>query len=161
MFVAPAAARRPLREDHELAFAARPSPANGRGGRGCGLAGGLAGLEAAPPAIAALKPMTEGMQPIAVDERRARIARAQRLMADGGLDAVVLASGTNLGYFTGAEWGLSERFSSASSSPREGEPAWVTPAFREAGERWSRSRSVVTCGRGKSTNRLPRYWLPS
>jgi Xaa-Pro dipeptidase len=52
-------------------------------------------------------------------------------MAAEGLDAIVLASGTGLEYFTGAEWGLSERFFGA-VLPREGEPAWVTPAFEKA-----------------------------
>jgi Xaa-Pro dipeptidase len=74
--------------------------------------------------------MTEGVSPITVDERKARIARAQKLMADEALDAVVLASGTSLTYFTGAEWGLSERFFGAVLT-REGEPAWVTPAFEK------------------------------
>ena len=86
--------------------------------------------ESVPAAIAELKPMTEGVSPIGLDERKARIARAQKLMAEEGLDAVVLASGTSLAYFTGAEWGLSERFFGA-VFPREGEPAWVTPAFEK------------------------------
>ena len=81
-----------------------------------------------PAPIAELKPMTEGVSPITLDERKARIARAQKLMADEALDAVVLASGSSLTYFTGAEWGLSERFFGAVLT-REGEPAWVTPAF--------------------------------
>src|SRR5437867_339923 len=84
-----------------------------------------------PRAIAELKPMTEGVSPISLDEHRARIARAQKLMAAEGLDAVLLASGTSLTYFTGAEWGLSERFFGAVLT-REGEPAWVTPAFEKA-----------------------------
>jgi Xaa-Pro dipeptidase len=84
-----------------------------------------------PPAIAALTPMTEGVQPIALEERRARLERARRLMAEEGLSAVVLASGTSLTYFTGAEWGVSERFFGA-VLPLEGEPAWVTPAFEKA-----------------------------
>jgi Xaa-Pro aminopeptidase len=97
-----------------------------------GAAARSAGAAAAevPAPIAELKPMTEGVSPITVDERKARIARAQKLMADEGLDAVVLASGTSLTYFTGAEWGLSERFFGAVLT-REGEPAWVTPAFEK------------------------------
>jgi Xaa-Pro dipeptidase len=47
------------------------------------------------------------------------------------LDAIVLASGSGLEYFTGAEWGLSERFFGAVVT-REGDPAWVTPAFEKA-----------------------------
>src|SRR5262245_49258580 len=83
-----------------------------------------------PPAIAALKPMTDGVQPITLDERRARVARAQRLMAETGLDAVLLASGSSLVYFTGAQWGTSERFFGAVLT-REGHPAWITPAFEK------------------------------
>jgi Xaa-Pro aminopeptidase len=84
-----------------------------------------------PAAIAALRPITDGVAPISLDEHRARIVRAQALMRDTGLDAVVLASGTSLEYFTGAEWGLSERLFGAVIT-REGDPAWVTPAFEKA-----------------------------
>ena len=35
-----------------------------------------------PPSIRALKPMTDGIVPITLDERRARIEKAQRLMAE-------------------------------------------------------------------------------
>jgi Xaa-Pro aminopeptidase len=85
-----------------------------------------------PPApIAALKPMTDGVAPITVEERRGRLARAQKLLRESGLDALVLGPGTSLHYFTGAVWGLSERFFGAVLT-REGEPAWVTPAFEKA-----------------------------
>jgi Xaa-Pro dipeptidase len=84
-----------------------------------------------PPApIAALKPLTDGVAPIDLDERRGRLARAQRLLAEAGLDALVCASGTSLEYFTGAQWGSSERFFGMVLG-REGEPAWVTPAFEK------------------------------
>src|SRR5262245_26431461 len=86
--------------------------------------------EDTPAPIAALKSMTDGVSPITVDERKGRLARAQKLMAEQGLDAVVLASGTSLVYFTGAQWGMSERFLGAVLT-REGEPAWVTPAFEK------------------------------
>jgi Xaa-Pro aminopeptidase len=93
--------------------------------------------EPAPPAdeppapIAALKPMTEGVSPITVEERRGRVARAQKLLRESDLDALVLGPGTSLTYFTGAVWGLSERFFGAVIT-RDGEPAWVTPAFERA-----------------------------
>jgi Xaa-Pro dipeptidase len=83
-----------------------------------------------PPAIATLTTMTDGVAPITVDERRGRNARAQALMAAEGLSAVVLGSGTSLTYFTGAEWGGGERFFGAVLT-REGDPAWVTPAFEK------------------------------
>jgi Xaa-Pro dipeptidase len=92
-------------------------------------------LEAAPadelpPAIAALKPMTDGVSPITLEERKARLQNAQRLMAQTGLDAVVLASGSSLVYFTGAQWGTSERFFGAVIT-KDGYPAWITPAFEK------------------------------
>jgi Xaa-Pro dipeptidase len=42
-----------------------------------------------------------------------------------------MASGTSLDYFTGARWGISERFFGCIIT-REGDPAWVTPAFEKA-----------------------------
>jgi Xaa-Pro aminopeptidase len=83
-----------------------------------------------PAPIAELKPMTDGVSPIRLDEHAARLGRARKLMADEGLDALVLASGTSLTYFTGADWGLSERFFGVVVT-REGGPAWVTPAFEK------------------------------
>lgn len=100
---------------------------------GASLGLGARPLEAAgdaPPAIAALASMTDGVTPITVDEHRRRIARAQALMAAEGMQALVLASGSSLAYFTGAEWGESERFFGAVLT-REGDPAWVTPAFEK------------------------------
>ena len=93
-----------------------------------------------PAPIAALTPMTDGAAPITVDEHRRRIARAQALMASEGMKALVLASGTSLTYFTGAQWGESERFFGAVLT-RDGDPAWVTPAFELA-----RAREQIRIG---------------
>jgi Xaa-Pro dipeptidase len=84
-----------------------------------------------PGPIAALKPRLDGVVPISLDERRARLLRAQKLLAETGLDAIVVASGSSLDYFSGAAWGLSERFFGMVLT-REGDPAWVTPAFEKA-----------------------------
>ena len=63
-----------------------------------------------PPApIAALSSMRDRAAPITSTERGARIERARRLMADTGLDAIVLTGGTSLLYFSGVRWGRSER----------------------------------------------------
>lgn len=83
-----------------------------------------------PPSIAALTPMTEGVAPITVDERRARLEKARGLMRDRGIDALMLAGGTSLAYFTGIRWGLSERLL-AMILPRTGTPFVVAPAFEE------------------------------
>ncbi|HYC31763.1 MAG TPA: hypothetical protein VEB59_05700, partial [Gemmatimonadales bacterium] len=61
------------------------------------------------PAIRALTPKTGGVTPITDDERRARLARAQRLMAEQGIGALVLEPGSSMWYFTAVEWSRSER----------------------------------------------------
>lgn len=88
-------------------------------------------LRAAEPDLAGLKDMTVGAAPIGVDERLARIARAQALMKANGIGAVLIEPGASLVYFTGVRWGRSERLTAA-VIPVEGEPCIVTPFFEEA-----------------------------
>ena len=83
-----------------------------------------------PPAIAALTPMKDGVVPISVDERRARLEKARTLMAAKGIDALLLTGGTSMEYFTGVRWGLSERLLAA-VIPVKGAPFLVTPKFEE------------------------------
>src|SRR5512143_2056584 len=61
------------------------------------------------PAVAALTPMRDGVVPISDDERKGRLEKARRLMAEQKLGAILLEPGTSMTYFTGMEWGLSER----------------------------------------------------
>jgi len=90
-----------------------------------------------PAAIRALRPMTDGIVPISDDERRARVERARRLMADNKLDAIYLEGGSSLFYFTGVRWGLSER-PFVAVIPAKGDIAWIGPGFEEA-----RARELV------------------
>lgn len=83
-----------------------------------------------PPSLAALKPMREGVVPISADERRARIEKARRLMAAAKIDALMLTGGTSLVYFSGIQWGLSERLF-AMVLPAKGDAFYVCPAFEE------------------------------
>jgi Xaa-Pro dipeptidase len=83
-----------------------------------------------PPAIAALKPMTAGVKPITVEERRARIDKAMRLMRENQIDALMLTGGTSMQYFTSIRWGLSERML-ALILPVKGTPFIVCPKFEE------------------------------
>jgi Xaa-Pro dipeptidase len=83
-----------------------------------------------PPAIAALTPMKDGVVPISVDERKARLEKARRLMTEQKIDALMLAGGTSLEYFTGMKWGNSERLL-AVVIPAKGAPFLVTPKFEE------------------------------
>ena len=83
-----------------------------------------------------LEDMTTDAVPIDVDERLARVARAQRLMREQDLDALILEAGSALIYFTGVRWWRSERYTGA-VIPRAGEIAFVTPYFEEPSVRES------------------------
>ena len=84
-----------------------------------------------PASIQALTPMTAGVVPISLGERRSRMEQARRLMVRHGLGAVLLEPGTSLDYFTGMKWGLSER-PFVAILPVRGEVAFVCPGFEEA-----------------------------
>jgi Xaa-Pro dipeptidase len=64
-------------------------------------AAGLTSAQEVPDAIKKLRPMLDGVQPITREERRARIDKAQRLMRENKLDAIVLEPGSSTFYFTG------------------------------------------------------------
>lgn len=83
-----------------------------------------------PPALAALTSMKDLATPISVDERRARLEKARRLMTQNGIDSMLLTGGTSMVYFTGMEWWLSERLT-AVVIPARGEAFIVTPKFEE------------------------------
>lgn len=85
---------------------------------------------AAPTGLAGLTPMTAGAKPISVEERRARIAKLQRLMVEQKIGALILESGSSLDYFTGIQWHRSER-TTAAVIPARGDIVVVTPAFEE------------------------------
>ncbi len=85
---------------------------------------------AVPPSIAALTSMRAQATPISVAERRARLDRARALMGAQRLDAIILAGGTSLTYFTGMQWGNSERLTCV-VIPARGDAFIVTPAFEE------------------------------
>ena len=67
-------------------------------------------------------------QPITIDERLDRIAKAQRLMFDQGVDALFLEATTSLAYFTGLRLWASERLHGA-IIPADGEVIYISPAF--------------------------------
>src|SRR5215475_9203349 len=88
--------------------------------------------QALPPRFSSLKPLGSRVTPISSDEFRARICRAQQLMTDSSpkFDALFVATGTSLYYFTGVRWWPSERLL-AFLLPRTGDPFFVCPAFEE------------------------------
>ncbi|HVU96935.1 MAG TPA: Xaa-Pro peptidase family protein [Puia sp.] len=104
----------------------------------------VAGLEAgARPAavvLEALQPMTGDVVPITLEERKGRIQKAQRLMGENKIDAILLDSGTSMVYFTGMGWGASER-PMVAIVPAYGDVKYVCPAFEA-----ERLRELITIG---------------
>jgi Xaa-Pro dipeptidase len=93
-----------------------------------------------PPSIEALTSMRDQAKPITNEERRARIEKAKRLMAEHKIGALVLTGGTSLVYFAGMRWGGGERLF-ACVIPVKGEPFFVCPAFEE-----DRAREQIALG---------------
>ena len=60
-----------------------------------------------------------GYVPISPDERQGRIANAQRLMVEQGIDALYLDASTSLFYFTGLRLWATERLHGAVIPARE------------------------------------------
>lgn len=93
-----------------------------------------------PEPIRKLRRMTDGIVPISLDERRARIETARRLMSKNHIDAIYLEPGATMFYYTGMRWGTSERMF-AMVIPARGEIAWVCPKFEE-----ERARELIKIG---------------
>ena len=102
--------------------------------------GGSTASSDLPEAIRALKPMTDGVVPIADDERRARIAKAQKLMAEQQIDAIFMEGTASCFYFANMRWGQSERTFGV-VIPAKGDLAYVCPAFEE-----DRARELIKFG---------------
>ena len=88
-----------------------------------------------------LKLMTDGVVPIIVQERQARIEKAQRLMVENKIEALLLDAGTSLKYFTGVSWWPSER-TMVAIIPAKGEVKYVSPAFEA-----DRLRQLIKIGK--------------
>jgi Xaa-Pro dipeptidase len=95
-----------------------------------------------PPSIAQLKSRKDEARSITTEERQQRREHARQLMRDNKLDAILMAGGTSLNYFTGIRWWNSERLFAA-VLPVKGDLIYVCPAFEEG-----RAREQITKGIG-------------
>src|SRR5579862_633329 len=77
-----------------------------------------------------VKALRDRIKPITADERKARIVNAQKLMTDQKVDALLFEGGVSMNYFTGVNWGRSERLF-AMVLPRNGDPQFIAPKFEE------------------------------
>ncbi len=98
-----------------------------------------------PAPMEQLKSMTNDIVPIAVPEREARIEKAQRLMVENKIEALLLDAGTSLKYFTGISWWPSER-TMVAIIPAKGEVKYVSPAFEA-----DRLRQLIKIGKDVRT----------
>jgi Xaa-Pro aminopeptidase len=124
----PLSRRRFVQAAAMAATAASVTPTSAQRAGRSGDAGDVAPL---PDRIRALKPLAGNVAPIGDQERLARIEKARKLMADNGIGAIVLETGTSMTYFANVRWGLSER-PFLLVIPQKGELAYVCPGFEEA-----------------------------
>ena len=110
-----------------------------------------AGPRSLPDPIARLKARKSEATPISTAEREQRQERARQLMTQYKLDAIMLAGGTSLVYFSNIHWWMSERLF-AMILPAKGNPFYVCPAFEE-----DRAREQIATGPG-GTNAEVRLW---
>lgn len=68
--------------------------------------------------------------PIDREERLQRLAKARALMQANDIGAIIVESGASLDYFTGVQWGRSERLT-GTVIPVSGDPIIVTPFFEK------------------------------
>ena len=88
-----------------------------------------------------LPSMTNDVVPITVKEREARVEKAQRLLTDQNIEALILDAGTSMEYFTGISWWPSER-TMVAIIPAKGDTRYVCPGFEE-----SRLRELIKIGK--------------
>ena len=110
--------------------------------RGAALAGGAALLGLTPaeahvdqrdiaPELASLQSrVSDAPAPITEAERQQRRDKAQRIMKELGYSAMLVEPGPNMSYFSGIEWGRSERLF-ALILPQTGKGIVVAPAFEK------------------------------
>ena len=77
-----------------------------------------------------MQSMTNDIEPISIEEIKGRVKKAQGLMVEKGIAALLLDAGTSLKYFTGLSWWPSER-PLVAVIPSTGEISYICPGFEE------------------------------
>ncbi len=88
-----------------------------------------------------LQSMIADVKPVSMEERKTRVEKAQRLMSEQKIEALILDSGTTLKYFTGINWWPSER-TMVAIIPAKGDVRYVCPGFEE-----DRFRELISIGK--------------
>jgi Xaa-Pro dipeptidase len=87
-------------------------------------------IDRTPPPASRLPLPADAPPPINEAERVARRAKAQSLMGELGISAMLIEPGANMTYFAGIDWGRSERLL-AFILPQNGKPMVISPAFEQ------------------------------
>ncbi len=95
-------------------------------------------------AATTIKTIRDRIKPITAEERLLRLEQARKLMSENNLDAIFMEGGTSLNYFTGANWGRSERLF-AMLLPQKGEPIFIAPKFEESRAMEQTNKSKLFC----------------
>src|SRR5689334_7188399 len=82
---------------------------------------GFAAYAQVPDSIKNLRSMMDNVKPITEEERRGRVEKARRLMAEHKIGALVCENGASMFYFTG------KRSNSVLVMPAKGDLAWFEP----------------------------------
>jgi Xaa-Pro dipeptidase len=90
----------------------------------------LAQPEKAQSSVKSLARLTDHIALISKKERLGRITKAQKLMKQHDINAMVIEPGATMDYFSGIQWRRSERLT-AIVIPREGDIGVVCPFFEE------------------------------
>jgi Xaa-Pro dipeptidase len=94
------------------------------------LATGSTSKQAEAAGLDGLSAITSNVSAISVQERQARIEKAQALMKQQGMAAMLIEPGAAMDYFSGIQWWRSERLT-ALIIPQKGDVAVVTPFFEK------------------------------
>jgi Xaa-Pro dipeptidase len=87
--------------------------------------------------LASLSDQKGTVAPISADERAVRRKRLGGILADRGVDALLMEGGPTMSYLAGVQWGRSERFFGLVALA-DGTHFWICPAFEE-----SRARAQI------------------
>jgi Xaa-Pro dipeptidase len=90
----------------------------------------MIGGSSAERELADLKPWANPAAPITLEERKGRLAKAQALLVELDIDAIVVGAGASLRYFAGVAWNATERMV-AMVLPRQGDPVMICPRFED------------------------------
>src|SRR5258708_25113338 len=97
-----------------------------------------------------VKEIRDRIRPVTAEERLLRQENARKLMTERGIDALILEGGTRMNYFSGVNWGRSERLF-AMILPKKGEAQFIAPKFEEARAREQvGSATLLTCEEDES-----------